>query len=82
MDTNSLQMEWLGAEDTKQDDRGSSAGGVFRVKNRLTCDLQCVTMWLSSGASPGIKFFFSIFSMNFLAFLETISLSVHITIGS
>ena len=41
-DTNSLQVEWLGAEDAKQDDRGSSAGGretrVFWVKNRLTCD--------------------------------------------
>ena len=86
MNTNRLYVEWLGAEDAKQDDRGSSAGGrearVFRVKNRLTCDLQCVTMWLSSGASPGIKFFFSIFSMNFLAFLETTSLPVHITIGS
>ena len=26
LDTNSLQVEWLGAEDVKQDDRGSSAG--------------------------------------------------------
>ena len=65
LDTNSLQVEWLGAEDTKQDDRGSSAGGVFRVKNRLTCDLQCATVWLSSGASPGIKFFFLFFQLIF-----------------
>ena len=27
LDTNNLQVEWLGAEDAKQDDRGSSAGG-------------------------------------------------------
>jgi hypothetical protein len=26
-DTNSLQVEWLGAEDAKQEIRGSSAGG-------------------------------------------------------
>ena len=48
LDTNNLQVEWLGAEDVKQDDRGSSAGGhearVFRVKNRLTCDLRRVTV--------------------------------------
>jgi len=78
-------VEWLGAEDPKQDDRGSSAGGrealVFRAKNRLTCDLRRATVWLSSGASPGIKKI-PIFSMNFLAFLETTSLPVHITIGS
>jgi len=51
-------VEWLGAEDVKQDDRGLSAGGrearVFRAKNRLTCDLRRKTMWLF-GASPGIK---------------------------
>ena len=45
-DTNNLQVEWLGAEDTKQEVKGSSAGGceacVFRVKNRVTCDLRCV----------------------------------------
>ena len=74
MDTNSLQVEWLGAEDAKQDDRGMSAGGrearFFRAKNRLTCDLRRATVWLSSGASPGIKKSFSIFSMNFLAFLK------------
>ena len=85
MDINNLQVEWLGAEDTKQDDRGSSAGGrearVFRAKNRLTCDLRRATMWLSSGTSLGIKKIL-IFSMNFLAFLETTSLSVHITVGS
>ena len=59
LNTNSLQVEWLGAEDVKQDDRGSSAGGretrVFRAKNRLTCDLRRATVWLSSGASLGIK---------------------------
>ena len=53
LDTNSLQVEWLGAEDAKQDDRGSSAGGrearVFWVKNRLICDLRRVTVWLSGG---------------------------------
>jgi hypothetical protein len=38
-------------------------------------------MWLSSGASPGIKKFFPIFSMYFFAFLETISLLVHIDVG-
>ena len=58
-DTNSLQVEWLGAEDAKQDDRGSSVGGReargFRAKNRLTCDLRRATVWQSSGASPGIK---------------------------
>ena len=27
LDTNSLLVEWLGAEDAKQDDRGSSVGG-------------------------------------------------------
>ena len=85
MDTNSLQVEWLGAEDAKHDDRGSSSGGcearVFQVKNRLTCNLRRATVWLSSGASPGIKKI-SIFSMNFLAFLETTSLPVHITVGS
>ena len=25
------------------------------AENRLTCDLRWMTMWLSSGASPGIK---------------------------
>ena len=39
-DTNSLQVEWLGAEDAKQVVRGLSAGGrearIFRVKNRVT----------------------------------------------
>ena len=37
LDTNSLQVEWLGAEDAKQDDRGSSVGGReardFHAKN-------------------------------------------------
>ena len=80
MDTNSLQVEWLGAEDMKKDDRGSSAGGrearIFRVKNRLTCDLRRATVWLSSGASPGIKknsYFFN----EFFAFPKN-----HITAGS
>ena len=27
LDTNSLQVKWLGAEDVKQEVRGSSAGG-------------------------------------------------------
>ena len=58
LDTNNLQVEWLGAEDTKQEVRGSSAGGreacVFRVKNHMTCDLRRVTVWLSR-ASPSIK---------------------------
>ena len=52
-------MEWLGAEDAKEDDRGLSTDGrearVFRVKNLLTCDLRRATVWQSSGASPGIK---------------------------
>ena len=85
MDTNSLQVEWLGAEDVKQDDRGSSAGGrearVLRAKNRLTCDLRLATVWLSCGASPGIKFF-SYFFNEFFGFVETTSLPVHITVGS
>ena len=59
LDTNSLQVEWLGAEDMKKDDRGSSAGGrearIFRVKNRLTCDLRRATVWLSSGPLPVLK---------------------------
>ena len=58
MDTSILQVEWLGAEDTKQEVRGSSAGGreacVFRVKNHMTCDLRRATIWLSNGASPEI----------------------------
>ena len=44
IDTCEYWVEWLGAEDVKQDDRGLSAGGrearVFRAKNRLTCDLR------------------------------------------
>ena len=44
LDTNSLQVEWLGAEDAKQEVRGSSVGGrearIFRVKNHVTCDLR------------------------------------------
>ena len=58
MDTNSLKVEWLGAEDAKQEVRGLSAGGReacdFRVKNLVTCDLRCPTVWLSNGASPEI----------------------------
>jgi len=72
LDTNSLQEEWLEAKDAKQDDRGSNAGGReprdFRAKNHLTRDLRRATVWLSSGASPGIKkkpYFFN----DFLAFL-------------
>jgi hypothetical protein len=68
----------------KAEVRGSSAGGhkarIFRTKNRMTCDLRCATMWLSSEASLGIKKI-PIFSMHFLAFLETTSLPVHISIG-
>ena len=74
-----MQVEWAGAEDTKQEVRGSSADGheacVFCVKNHVTCDLRCPTMWLSNGASPEIKknpYFFAYF----LDFLKTISLSV------
>ena len=58
-DTNNLQVQCLGAKDTKQEVRGSSAGGreacVFCVKNRVTCDLRCPTVWLSNGASLEIK---------------------------
>ena len=71
LDTNSLQVEWLGAEDAKQDERGSSVVGsearVFRAKNCLTCDLRRATMWLCSGASPGIKknpYFFNVFCLS------------------
>ena len=41
MDTDSLQVEWLGAEDAKQDDRGSSAGGreAHRFSGEKTLDL-------------------------------------------
>ena len=80
LDINNLQVEWLGAEDTKRDDRGSSAGGrearVFRVKNRLTYDLRRATVWLSNGTSPGIKkipYFFN----EFFGFPKN-----HITVGS
>jgi len=80
LDTNSLQVEWLGAEDVKHDDRGSSFGGrearVFRVKNRLTCNLRRAIVWLSNGASPGIKknsYFFN----DFFGFSRN-----HITVGS
>jgi hypothetical protein len=42
LDTNSLEVEWLGAEDAKQEDSGSSSDGreacVFRAKNCVTCD--------------------------------------------
>ena len=80
MYTNSLQVEWLGAEDMKKDDRGSSAGGrearIFRVKNRLTCDLRRTTVWLSNGTSPGIKKI-SLFFNEFFGFPRN-----HITAGS
>ena len=70
LDTNSLQVEWLGAEDAKQEVRGSSVGGreacVFRVKNRVKSDCPV-------GPLPILKYFFSIFSVHFLAF--------HITAG-
>jgi hypothetical protein len=59
LNTNNLQVWWLGAEDAKQEVRGSSAGGheacVFRAKNHVICDLRRATVWLSSGAAPGIK---------------------------
>ena len=61
LDTNNLQVEWLGAQDAKQEVRGLSANGheacVFHMKNHVTCDLQYVTVWLSSEASPRIIFF-------------------------
>jgi hypothetical protein len=70
LDTNNLHVEWLGAEDTKQEVRGSSAGGR-KAKNHLIYDLRHTTVWLSSEASPRIK----IFSL-FFGFTEN-----HITIG-
>ena len=76
-----MQVEWLGAEDTKQEVRDSSAGGReacdFHVKNRVTCDLRCPTVWLFNRASPEIKKKILIFLFCFLDFLETISVSVH-----
>ena len=51
LDTSILQVEWLGAEDTKQEVKGSSAGGceacVFRLKNHVTCDLRSTTEYIS-----------------------------------
>ena len=76
LDTNSLQVEWLGAEDAKQEIRGSSASGrEAREKSRdlWLATRDHVAVW---GASPSIKKI-PIFLMNFLAFLETISLSVY-----
>jgi len=76
-----MQVAWLGAKDAKQDDRGSSAGGrearVFRAKNRLTCDLRRAAVWLSSGASPGIKKRIPYFFNEFFGFSRN-----HITAGS
>ena len=49
--THNLQVKWLGAEDTKQEVRGSSAGGcetpIFRLKNHETCDLRSTTEYIS-----------------------------------
>ena len=46
-----LAVEWLGAEDAKQNDRSSSAGGreacVFRAKKLVTCDPVTVQWGLS-----------------------------------
>jgi hypothetical protein len=42
LDASISQVEWLGAEDVKQEVKGSSGGGreacVFCVKNHVTCD--------------------------------------------
>ena len=77
LDTNSLQMEWLGAEDAKQDDRGSSVGGreerIFWAKNRLTCDLRSCGCPLRP--LPDLKKN-PYFSACFLDFLKTTSLLV------
>ena len=81
MDTDNLQVECLAAEDTKQEVRGSRAGGheacVFRVKNRVTCDLRCLIVWLSNGASPEIKNKFPYFLSCFFGFPKN-----HISVGS
>ena len=58
-----MNIKWLGRKSHSDTNnlqvRGSSAGGreecVFRVKNRVTYDLRCPTVWLSNGVSPGIK---------------------------
>jgi hypothetical protein len=67
-----LQVLWIGAEDTKQEVRGSSAGArevrFFRAKNCVTCALRHATVWLSSGPSPGIKKTISYFLNAFFNF--------------
>ena len=81
LDTNNMQVEWLGAEDTKQEVRGLSVGGReacdFRMKNRVTCDLRCLIVWLSNGASPEIKNKFPYFLSCFFGFPKN-----HISVGS
>jgi hypothetical protein len=64
-------VKWLGAEDTKQEVRGSS---VVVHEAHVFCAKYRATMWLSGEASSRIKKK-SNFSAYFLDFLKITSLS-------
>jgi hypothetical protein len=60
LDTNSLQVEWLGTKDTdaKQEVKGSSAGGREKSRDLLPCGYPVEPL-------PVLKYFFPIFLVHF-----------------